>query len=262
MKQTLTPYVLTAAFLGLAFSTAAGAGRGGKTPVQYRLRQIMLEPVLSPEGKRTALKKAEECLKKALAGEDFTELARKYSEEPGADRRGGDLGFFEYGDMVKPFSEAVFSMKPGEIRGPVETRYGYHIIRLLEVRGGRRRAQHILFSFTPGREDTLRTLETLKEIRKRLLEGADFSEMLARYPVDELIRRTEGYMIWLRPEEMLPSFAEAVRGLKEGDVSEPFVSVIGLHIVVVDSINYDPGKILTGFPPGIAEHLKRRDASP
>jgi len=256
MKQPMTPYVLTAVFFTLTFSTTADTGCGGKVPVQYRLRQIMLEPALSPEGKKAVLEKAEECLKKALAGEDFTELARKYSEEPGADRRGGDLGFFEYGDMVKPFSDAVFSMKPGEIRGPVETRYGYHIIRLLEVRGDRRHAQHILFTFTPGREDTMRTIETLKEIRERLLEGADFSEMLARYPVDDLIRRTEGYMVWLRPEEMLPSFAEAVRGLKEGDVSEPFASVIGLHVVMVDSINYDAERTLTGFPPEIAERLK------
>ena len=65
-----------------------------------------------------------------VASGKFAELAAKYSKDPGSAEKGGDLGFFGRGLMVKPFDDAVFAMKVGEIAGPVETQYGYHIIRL------------------------------------------------------------------------------------------------------------------------------------
>ncbi len=70
---------------------------------------------------------------------DFAELARKNSDDPGSAARGGDLDFFGRGAMVKPFEDAVFAMKPGEISNVVETDFGYHIIRLDAVRGGEKK---------------------------------------------------------------------------------------------------------------------------
>ena len=72
--------------------------------------------------------------------EKFAELAKQKSKDPGSATQGGDLGFFGRGQMVKPFEEAVFAMKAGEIRGPVESDFGYHIIRLTEVKAERTRA--------------------------------------------------------------------------------------------------------------------------
>lgn len=66
----------------------------------------------------------------------FAALAKEHSEDPGSAASGGDLGFVPRGATKKTFDDALFSMKPGEIRGPVETEFGYHIIRLGEVRGG------------------------------------------------------------------------------------------------------------------------------
>ena len=82
-------------------------------------------------------KKAEEILKEAKAGKDFAELAKKYSEDPGSAKAGGDLGFFTRETMVKPFSDTVFNMKEGEIAGPVRTRFGFHIIKLEKIEPGR-----------------------------------------------------------------------------------------------------------------------------
>ncbi|NOQ46601.1 MAG: hypothetical protein GQ559_08015 [Desulfobulbaceae bacterium] len=78
-------------------------------------------------------KKAEEVLVYAKSGEDFAELAGKYSEGP-TKTNGGDLGFFARGRMVKEFDDTVFSMKPGHVSDIVETSFGYHIIKLEEVR--------------------------------------------------------------------------------------------------------------------------------
>ncbi len=71
-------------------------------------------------------------------GADFAELAKKNSQDPGSAPEGGDLGFFGKGRMAKSFDETVFAMKAGDIVGPVETQYGYHIIRLEEIKAGKR----------------------------------------------------------------------------------------------------------------------------
>jgi peptidyl-prolyl cis-trans isomerase SurA len=251
-------FVITLAFIGIGIVSSSYASRDSKNekvPVQYRLRQILLEPSPSPEVENNVLKKVYECLKKAKAGVDFTSLARKYSQEPGAQKSGGDLGFFSFNQMVKPFSEAVFSMKPSEIRGPVKTQFGFHIIKLLKIRGQRRHAQHILFALIPDHDDSMAVLDTLTKIHDQIVDGTNFDEILEKYNTYDELRETGGYMVWQKPEEMLPEYFQAVRVLKVGDVSNPFVSILGFHVVVVDSINYDAGHILHGFPAAIEKKM-------
>ncbi|MBA2690266.1 MAG: SurA N-terminal domain-containing protein [Burkholderiales bacterium] len=89
----------------------------------------------SDEGKKTALAKAEEVAREAKSAPvKFAALAEKYSQDPGSSSKGGDLGMFARGMMVKPFEDAVFAMNKGEIRGPVQSEFGYHIIKLTEVK--------------------------------------------------------------------------------------------------------------------------------
>ena len=80
-----------------------------------------------------AMAKAQAVLKEARAGGDFSALAKKYSQDPGSARQGGDLGWALRGAYVQAFADKVFSMKPGEISDPVKTQFGYHIIRLAEI---------------------------------------------------------------------------------------------------------------------------------
>ncbi|HUA87938.1 MAG TPA: peptidylprolyl isomerase, partial [Steroidobacteraceae bacterium] len=81
----------------------------------------------------SALKLAQDVLAQAKAGKDFGELAKQYSQDPGSAKNGGDLGWAERSSFVGPFSDALFGMAVGEIKGPVKTQYGYHIIRLDEI---------------------------------------------------------------------------------------------------------------------------------
>jgi peptidyl-prolyl cis-trans isomerase C len=94
---------------------------------------IKLEKEATKEMEDEALKKVKEAQDSLAKGEDFIEVAKRYSEGPSAPK-GGDLGFFTRGQMVKPFEDKAFTMKPGETSEPVRTRFGYHIIKVLERR--------------------------------------------------------------------------------------------------------------------------------
>ncbi|MCA1555152.1 MAG: peptidyl-prolyl cis-trans isomerase, partial [Acidobacteria bacterium] len=88
-------------------------------------------PELDPKQTKA---KAEELLAQLRAGGDFNALAKEFSVDPSNKDRGGDLGWFGRGMMVKPFEDAAFALKPGELSGIVETQFGYHIIKLDERR--------------------------------------------------------------------------------------------------------------------------------
>lgn len=82
--------------------------------------------------KDQARAKAAEVLKEVKAGKDFAALAKEYSQDPGSAVRGGDLGYFERGQMVGPFDQAAFSMKAGDVSELVETNFGFHIIKIAD----------------------------------------------------------------------------------------------------------------------------------
>ena len=102
-----------------------------KQPDQVRARHILIK--VDPEADKAELQKARQKIegieKRLQAGEDFAELAGELSEGPSA-AKGGDLGFFDRRQMVKPFADAAFALKPGEISPIVQTRFGYHLIKV------------------------------------------------------------------------------------------------------------------------------------
>ncbi|MBS0313381.1 MAG: SurA N-terminal domain-containing protein [Proteobacteria bacterium] len=115
-------------------------------PEERRASHILLSVEKDASGKpkadalAAAKTEAEALMKQAGASaEKFAELAKQQSKDPGSAAQGGDLGFFGRGQMVKPFEDAVFAMKPGEVRGPIESDFGVHIIRLNEIKPERTR---------------------------------------------------------------------------------------------------------------------------
>ena len=139
-----------------------------RQPERIRVRQILIlvPPNAGPEKVAKAKKKAEEVLARVKAGEDFAELAKKYSEGPTAGR-GGDLGYFTRGRMVPAFEKAAFSLKKvGDTSGLVRTKFGFHIIELT----GRQPAREL--PLEEARDRIVRQLESAKrrEIRRSLAE--------------------------------------------------------------------------------------------
>ena len=120
---------------------------GGSTPVEYKARHILVSERDQAAG----------IIERLGNGEDFAELARQYSQD-GSSERGGDLGWFAAGDMVAPFAAAVSELDAGELAAePVETRFGWHVIRLDETRETR----------APAFEDVARALR-MRIINERI----------------------------------------------------------------------------------------------
>jgi len=137
-----------------------------------------------------ALAQAQQVLAQVKSGKDFGELAKQYSQDPGSAQNGGDLGWADRSTFVKPFADALFGMKAGEIAGPVKTQYGYHIIRLDEIQAGKGK------SFEEARPEidaqlrraraTDRFGEIQEQLQAKLAEsGADLNALAQQYNLQQ-----------------------------------------------------------------------------
>jgi len=196
------------------------------------ISHILLQVTPGAESKQQAREKIAGILERLRSGEDFAELARQYSEDPGSAAKGGELGFIQRGDFVKDFEEKAFALQPGQISDIVETQFGFHIIQMLERRGEKINVRHILIRTRPTKADEERTLKLLLAIRDSCLAGADFAEMAKRYSNDETTADKGGYLGWFEVEKLqLPEFKSVVKELKIGEISQPFRTRFGYHIV-------------------------------
>jgi len=128
------------------------------TPEQVRASHILLKvaPTATEEEKAAAKAKIEKLLKEIKEGADFATLARENSDCP-SKAKGGDLGFFERGAMVKPFEDAAFAMQPGQMSDVVETQFGYHIIKVTD------RKSAGVTPFEKAKPDIIKTLQQVKK---------------------------------------------------------------------------------------------------
>ena len=171
--------------------------------------------------------------KEAKAGEGFAELARVYSDGPSGSR-GGDLGFFGKGRMVKPFEEVAFALKAGEISAPVKTQFGWHIIKAEETRGEADslevHARHILIEVRPGR-DTLDSLRVLAEEFAEIAEDIGFDEAVNQ---KDLQSQDSDF---ITAGSFFPILGNSTSGLVNkflrgslGDVSSVYENDRGIHV--------------------------------
>ncbi len=186
-----------------------------------------------------AREKAESILKRLRASESFADLAKEFSDDPGSASAGGDLGFFGRGVMAKPFEEQVFVMGKDEISEPVRTRFGYHIIKLTDIRAARGRSFEEVRDILARDYREQKAEEMFYDVADRLAdltyEIPDTLEVAAEeldleIKTSEFFSRTEGAGIAADAKVRAAAFNPEV--LEEGNNSEP-VTIGQNHLVVL-----------------------------
>jgi peptidyl-prolyl cis-trans isomerase SurA len=196
------------------------------------ISHILMQVKPGAESQSAALEKIRAIKDRLAAGEEFGELATKYSEDPASAQREGDLGFTKRGDFVQEFEEVAFGLEPEQVSDVVQTQFGYHIIKLIERRGEQIRTSHILIRLTPTEEDEKNVIDKLNELRQEILNGANFDSMAVLYSDDENVREDHGHLgIWEVNKLAIPAFKSVVGTLEPGDISEPFKTEYGYHIL-------------------------------
>ncbi len=145
-------------------------------PASIRFVNVQLLPEAADDEKAVALAKADSILDLIRDGEDFAELADRFSFDTGAE--GGELGWIrEDGTMVEPFEEMAFRIPAGSISAPVETQFGYHLISVERIRGGERRLRHILISPTVTEADIEANAARARSFVERLRAGETMTDL-------------------------------------------------------------------------------------
>ncbi len=179
---------------------------------------------------------AQDVYERAQKGEDFAQLAVTYSNSQTA-LDGGSLGWRKGPQLPTFIADLVAHMQPGDIAEPVRTPSGFHIIKLNERRGAEEQvmvnqvhARHILMR-TNELQDDATVKQKLETLRKRILDGEDFAGVASVTSEDPGSAAQGGDLGWESPNSFAPEFAKVLEGLKENEISEPFQTQFGWHIV-------------------------------
>ena len=201
-------------------------------PVKYQLSQICIYP--DREAANLAVKERLLAIRERIInGEKFSTLARLYSQDPGSSRKGGELGMASKSIFWPAFSDAAMALKPGIVSQIVETPDGFHIIEVLEKKGDMFNARHILLKPEYTSEDREKGFHVLDSLKTELANGAVTFGLAARFYSEDPASRTNGGQMadpasgstYFEIDQLKPQDYNAIKDLKEGDVSEPFQSL-------------------------------------
>jgi len=201
---------------------ASQADRLGQRPATVSIQQAILKPMPTEAAKAAARARADSALAEVRRGGDFEVLARRYSQDPSA-QNGGMLGWFRQGQMVRPFEQAAWAMRPGDVSPIVETEYGYHIIKLEKSRGPERQARHILIrpEITPA--DVERARVRADSVAGAVRGGASLTELAQRYGTPAEQRAVRDIVL----ERLPPAYGTALGAAEVGAVVGPFETAEG-----------------------------------
>jgi peptidyl-prolyl cis-trans isomerase SurA len=206
--------------------------------------QIAIPEAAGPEQIQTAATEADEIHKKLQAGTDFGQLAIAHSDGRQA-LEGGDLGWLKLSQMPGDFVKYISSLRINQFSKPFRTPQGFHILLLRDSKGIKRhvvnqvRARHILLKPNMLLTDQ-EARAKLANIRKQILNGADFGALAKQFSEDPGSAEKMGDLGWAAPNIFAPEFRQALAELQINKISEPFQTTYGWHIVqLLERRNYD-----------------------
>ncbi|MFN3875616.1 MAG: peptidylprolyl isomerase, partial [Flavobacteriales bacterium] len=215
---------------------------------------VQVAPEASPEDTLAAWRRIAALRERVLKGEDFAAVAKAPggSDDPSAQKNGGDLGWFSALQMVYPFENAAYGTPVGEVSGPVRTRFGYHIVKVTGKRPARGQVKvaHIMLRSTEqdDAEKQRRAEERIREIHRQIATGAlSFQDAALKFSEDESSSTKGGELPQFGTGKMIEEFDDAAFALQEpGQVSEPVETEFGWHII----------KLIERIPPPAFEQAK------
>lgn len=217
----------------------ANQAASGGSSEEYQLAHILLRAPesASPEQLQKLRLRGEQALKRAQAGENFAELSAAFSDAPDA-LKGGDLGWRPLDRLPALYAEAGGRLQPGQVSELLRSSAGFHIIKLINKRGGsapasvqQTHARHILVRINEvvSESEARRKLES---VRERIVNGVDFAEQARLYSQDGSAAKG-GDLGWLSPGDTVPEFERAMDGLKINELSPVVQSPFGMHLIQV-----------------------------
>ena len=205
-------------------------------PVEYEIAVITRIPEVSESEKEALKERLTGYRNRILKGENFSTFARLYSEDPGSASKGGELGFVNRGELYPEFEQVAFDLKPGEISPIVETKAGFHIIRMIERRGDQANVAHILLKPKPSVDSMVRTQHYLDSVATLVRTGGWSFDSAARTFSDDPNKISGGTLInpytasssWTE-DQLDKSTLYAIKRLKAGECSDavPYVTEEG-----------------------------------
>jgi len=200
-------------------------------PNTYELYQIVRIPKLTEEAKKIAYDKAKLIMDSIKMGIDFSDLARRNSDDSASAVMGGDLGKAKKGTFVKPFEDAAFLLKPGEISDIVETEFGYHIIKLIDKSGDNIRVQHILVKYPHSESADFEEINFLRDLKTKILSGqGNFKQFAVQYSQEKESVVDSGYIGKIPVSQLDSAEILGLKDLPIGGMTDP--------IKVGDNKNY------------------------
>ncbi|VAW78744.1 Periplasmic chaperone and peptidyl-prolyl cis-trans isomerase of outer membrane proteins SurA [hydrothermal vent metagenome] len=206
---------------------------------EYHLGHILISvpEAASPEEIQQSKARADDILERLRNGTNFEQIAIAESDGQQA-LSGGNLGWRKTGQLPSFFSDVVGELKAGQISDAIRSPSGFHIIKILDIRGDERhtikqtKARHILM-----RPDTLVSDEEIKtritQLHDRIVQGEDFDTLARAHSQDPGSGSDGGELGWVTPGQMVPEFEKAMNKLEVGEVSQPIKSRFGYHLIQV-----------------------------
>jgi peptidyl-prolyl cis-trans isomerase SurA len=242
VKSELAQYrgSLASSYLTEREITAPGVRRlYDRRKEEIRASHILIELAqnASSADSLAAYTRAREIIQEAKAGKDFGTLAVSFSKDPSAQENKGDLYYFTGGQMVGPFEDAAYSMKPGEISSvPVRTQFGLHVIKVVDRRPSRGeiRASHLMIRFPnaqPTPEDTAATYKRIKAFQDSLASGKLFDSLARKYSEDPGSAEKGGDLGFFPRRRWPRPFDDSAFVLKVGQVSQIVRTAWGYHLI-------------------------------
>ena len=186
-----------------------------RRPATVSFRQIIVLPQPDSAARAQALAKADSLLTALHNGAEFTELARRFSDDTATRDSGGSLGWFRRGIMVKPFEAVAFRLRPGDLSQPVETVFGFHIIQVQRVQPAEVLARHILIAPTISAAQIAAARARADTVRNQLARNVSFDSLAALYGDENAPKLAEAVaMKDLAPEYQQLLTRDSTVGLK------------------------------------------------